>query len=200
MPRRTPLFHGTPAATASARAGADPGRYGRRPRDFRPLRRASGAQPAAVDRGHAAAPRPTYKIDLADLAGDGGAEDTARLQAVLKDPMFADIDLPSLETATLRQLSGDDRGVPAALHGLPGRPAGPGRPGAGGRRRGRLASGKPSQRSGRRGPAVSGRAAQQFPQSRRRGGAARPDAGRAGLVIDGFKPATTCRSVVCPPR
>jgi predicted transcriptional regulator/transcriptional regulator with XRE-family HTH domain len=41
----------------------------------------------------------TYKIDVAALAGDGGADDTARLQAVLKDPMFADIDLPALETA-----------------------------------------------------------------------------------------------------
>ena len=39
----------------------------------------------------------TYKIDIADLAGDGGADHTARLQAVLKDPMFADIDMPSLE-------------------------------------------------------------------------------------------------------
>ncbi len=41
----------------------------------------------------------TYKMDMAELAGDGGAEYTARLQAVLKDPMFADIDLPPLETA-----------------------------------------------------------------------------------------------------
>lgn len=39
----------------------------------------------------------TYKIDLADLAGDGGADHTARLQSVLKDPMFADIDIPVLE-------------------------------------------------------------------------------------------------------
>ncbi|WP_293898088.1 short-chain fatty acyl-CoA regulator family protein [Phenylobacterium sp.] len=41
----------------------------------------------------------TYKMDMAALAAGGGAEETARLQAVLKDPMFADIDLPSLETA-----------------------------------------------------------------------------------------------------
>ncbi|WP_304190745.1 short-chain fatty acyl-CoA regulator family protein [Phenylobacterium aquaticum] len=40
----------------------------------------------------------TYKIDMATLAGGGGADETARLQAVLKDPMFADIDLQSLET------------------------------------------------------------------------------------------------------
>jgi len=41
----------------------------------------------------------TYKIDMDALAGDAAADDTARLQAVLKDPMFADIDLPSLEAA-----------------------------------------------------------------------------------------------------
>jgi len=39
----------------------------------------------------------TYKVDVAALAGDGANDDAARLQAVLKDPMFADIDLPSLE-------------------------------------------------------------------------------------------------------
>ena len=38
----------------------------------------------------------TYRMDMSELAGDGGAEQTARLQAVLKDPMFADIDLPAL--------------------------------------------------------------------------------------------------------
>jgi len=41
----------------------------------------------------------TYKIDLADFAGDGGKESAARLQAVLKDPLFADIDLPQLQAA-----------------------------------------------------------------------------------------------------
>ena len=41
----------------------------------------------------------TYKIDMSELAGDGGAEFTARLQGVLKDPMFADIDLPPLDAA-----------------------------------------------------------------------------------------------------
>ncbi|MCI4591621.1 short-chain fatty acyl-CoA regulator family protein [Sphingobium sp. BYY-5] len=40
----------------------------------------------------------TYRLDMAEVAGDGGAEQTARLQAVLKDPMFADIDLPTLAT------------------------------------------------------------------------------------------------------
>lgn len=39
----------------------------------------------------------TYRIDVAELAGDGGAEHVARLQAALKDPMFADIDLPALQ-------------------------------------------------------------------------------------------------------
>jgi predicted transcriptional regulator/DNA-binding XRE family transcriptional regulator len=41
----------------------------------------------------------TYKMDMADLAGDGGADHTARLQSVLKDPMFTDIDLPPLEAS-----------------------------------------------------------------------------------------------------
>lgn len=40
----------------------------------------------------------TYKLDMAALAGDGGVDETARLQAALKDPMFADIELSSLET------------------------------------------------------------------------------------------------------
>jgi predicted transcriptional regulator/transcriptional regulator with XRE-family HTH domain len=40
----------------------------------------------------------TYKLDMAEVAGDGGAEQTARLQSVLKDPMFADIDMPTLAT------------------------------------------------------------------------------------------------------
>jgi predicted transcriptional regulator/DNA-binding XRE family transcriptional regulator len=41
----------------------------------------------------------TYKIDMADFAGDGGEESSARLQAALKDPLFADIDLPALQAA-----------------------------------------------------------------------------------------------------
>jgi len=43
----------------------------------------------------------TYKIDLADLAGDGGADHTARMQSILKDPMFSDIDIPTLEISDL---------------------------------------------------------------------------------------------------
>lgn len=43
----------------------------------------------------------TYKIDMASLAGDGSSDDTARLQTILKDPMFADLDLPTLETADI---------------------------------------------------------------------------------------------------
>jgi predicted transcriptional regulator/DNA-binding XRE family transcriptional regulator len=43
----------------------------------------------------------TYKTDLADLAGDGGADHTARMQAVLKEPMFADIDIPALEISDI---------------------------------------------------------------------------------------------------
>ena len=41
----------------------------------------------------------TYKIDIAALVGDGGTQDAIRLQTLLRDPMFADIDLPSLEVA-----------------------------------------------------------------------------------------------------
>src|SRR5262245_3190616 len=41
----------------------------------------------------------TYKMDIADLAGDGGADHIARMQAVLKDPMFADLDMPQLEVS-----------------------------------------------------------------------------------------------------
>lgn len=41
----------------------------------------------------------TYQLDMADLAVDTSAEVTARLRAVLKDPIFSDIDLPPLEVA-----------------------------------------------------------------------------------------------------
>jgi predicted transcriptional regulator/DNA-binding XRE family transcriptional regulator len=41
----------------------------------------------------------TYSIDMAALAGNSGADETARLQAVLKDPIFAGVDRASLEVA-----------------------------------------------------------------------------------------------------
>jgi predicted transcriptional regulator/transcriptional regulator with XRE-family HTH domain len=41
----------------------------------------------------------TYKVDVSTLAGGNAQDEAARLQAVLKDPMFADIDLPALEIA-----------------------------------------------------------------------------------------------------
>lgn len=41
----------------------------------------------------------TYQLDIAKLAGDGGAEQQSRLDAILKDPIFADIDLPPMEAA-----------------------------------------------------------------------------------------------------
>jgi len=41
----------------------------------------------------------TYKIDITDLAEDGGADYAARMQAVMKDSMFADIDMPTLEVS-----------------------------------------------------------------------------------------------------
>lgn len=79
----------------------------------------------------------TYKIDIADLAGDGGADSTAQLQTVLKDPMFADVDMPSLEISDVatsypgiteaflrlytayreEQLALADRGGPTAVDG-----------------------------------------------------------------------------------
>jgi predicted transcriptional regulator/DNA-binding XRE family transcriptional regulator len=40
----------------------------------------------------------TYRLDMASLATDGHDDTIARLQAVLKDPMFADIEVPGLET------------------------------------------------------------------------------------------------------
>ena len=39
----------------------------------------------------------TYRIDIADLAGGEAEENAERLKAVLKEPIFADIDLPSLD-------------------------------------------------------------------------------------------------------
>jgi hypothetical protein len=41
----------------------------------------------------------TYDLDVASLASNDSAEELARLQAVLKDPIFADLDVPALETA-----------------------------------------------------------------------------------------------------
>lgn len=43
----------------------------------------------------------TYKLDLDDLATDDSRSLTTRLQDVLRDPIFADIDLPALEVADL---------------------------------------------------------------------------------------------------
>ncbi len=43
----------------------------------------------------------TYRIDIAELASAGGEELSNRLQGVLNDPMFADIDLPALDIADI---------------------------------------------------------------------------------------------------
>jgi predicted transcriptional regulator/DNA-binding XRE family transcriptional regulator len=43
----------------------------------------------------------TYKIDMTDLASGDANEQSARLQAVLRDPMFTDIDVPSLEVSDI---------------------------------------------------------------------------------------------------
>ena len=41
----------------------------------------------------------TYGLDMAELASDEGPELAARLRQMLRDPLFADIDLPPLEVA-----------------------------------------------------------------------------------------------------
>lgn len=43
----------------------------------------------------------TYSVDIASLADDDADEVNQRLQAVLKEPIFADIDLPSLDIADI---------------------------------------------------------------------------------------------------
>ncbi len=43
----------------------------------------------------------TYRMDLSDIAGEGGADYAARLAAALKDPIFADIDLPAHEISDI---------------------------------------------------------------------------------------------------
>lgn len=53
-----------------------------------------------------------YKIDVSRIAHDDGADYTARLQAVFKDPMFADIDLPPLDTV---DVSNNYAGVTEAI-------------------------------------------------------------------------------------
>lgn len=42
-----------------------------------------------------------YKLDMADLAADDGEDYARRIAGVLRDPIFADIDLPALEVADL---------------------------------------------------------------------------------------------------
>ncbi|PNU02015.1 helix-turn-helix domain-containing protein [Novosphingobium guangzhouense] len=43
----------------------------------------------------------TYRLDIAEIAGDEGEDYQRRVSAVLRDPIFADIDLPALEVADL---------------------------------------------------------------------------------------------------
>ena len=43
----------------------------------------------------------TYRIDLAQLADDGIEDLTARLQAVLREPIFTDIDLPGVDVSDI---------------------------------------------------------------------------------------------------
>ncbi|WP_067733988.1 helix-turn-helix domain-containing protein [Novosphingobium naphthalenivorans] len=43
----------------------------------------------------------TYRLDIGDIASDEGEDYARRLNDVLRDPIFADIDLPALEVADL---------------------------------------------------------------------------------------------------
>ncbi|TIX50692.1 helix-turn-helix domain-containing protein [Alteraurantiacibacter aquimixticola] len=43
----------------------------------------------------------TYDVDIADLASSDGDELASRLQGVMNDPLFADIDLPTLDQADI---------------------------------------------------------------------------------------------------
>ena len=43
----------------------------------------------------------TYALDVTTLSANEGAEETARLQSLLRDPIFTDIDLPAMESADL---------------------------------------------------------------------------------------------------
>ena len=53
-----------------------------------------------------------YDLDLKGFLGGGGDDETARLASLLKDPMFADLDLPSVE---LSDISTNFPGVTEAL-------------------------------------------------------------------------------------
>lgn len=54
----------------------------------------------------------TYKIDVATIARDDSADYGGRLQAVFRDPMFADIDVPALDTV---DVSNNYAGVTEAI-------------------------------------------------------------------------------------
>ncbi|MDE2595671.1 MAG: DUF2083 domain-containing protein [Sphingomonadales bacterium] len=54
----------------------------------------------------------SYQLDMADLATDEGADYARRVGDILRDPIFADIDLPPLEVA---DLAGSFPGVTEAL-------------------------------------------------------------------------------------
>lgn len=41
----------------------------------------------------------TYRLDLADLASDAAEEHAEKLQAVLRDPMFGDLEIPQMEAS-----------------------------------------------------------------------------------------------------
>ena len=43
----------------------------------------------------------TYRLDVAELAGDDAENHAKRLEEILRDPLFADIDLPALEVSDI---------------------------------------------------------------------------------------------------
>ena len=101
---------------------------------------------------------------MAALAGGGGADEAARLQAVLKDPMFADIDRAALETAdVVTNFPGITEALLRLYTDLSGGAAGARRP----RRRGRRGRGDEARRArpGGRVAALPGRAAQLLPRA-----------------------------------
>lgn len=59
----------------------------------------------------------SYRLDLADFAGDDAQDYAQRIGRVLRDPLFADIDLPALEVADLATSFPGISDVLLRLHG-----------------------------------------------------------------------------------
>ncbi|MEJ6009971.1 helix-turn-helix domain-containing protein [Novosphingobium aquae] len=59
----------------------------------------------------------TYRLEVSDLAGEDAEDYAQRLTAILRDPLFADIDLPALEVADLATSSPGVTEALLRLHG-----------------------------------------------------------------------------------